>query len=255
MLLDEFYPHRGDRMVSDIDLLLSPADLPNAIDALYAADYLQQVNRHLNAPTGRPPAFAPIAADDFRNRGDWGFHHAPVLMSPNHRIGVELHTATAMRGTPLNATLQRLAGDAFAATSADAHRRSLSPAFHVLHGFQHAQMKNAHHLRLAIDWRHLLDLRYLRERHGAAVDWPALQAEAEAASVGAMFTVWCWQAGHYVGAPRHTRRIATAARAGAAVPATPPWPLASPDRPAALRLAPPPACPAHTAASATPVRQ
>ena len=143
-LLDGCYPNPGERLINDIDVLIAPEALTDAMANLAAAGYRQAVNRFERQPPGED-MFGVLNANDFRNQVAWVDAHVPRILGPGAGFNAEVHVHVTTQRSPLCSLL-----DACASGGADA-------LFHLLHNFEHSHLKDGHAALGLLDWRHLMD--------------------------------------------------------------------------------------------------
>jgi len=157
-LLGGLYEGDGERIMTDIDVLIDEADLSKALEVLQenGYHYYQEPSRY---------------DLDMKYK-----HHAPPLVMGGGAASVELHirpTILAGKRTLLDAPYACQGAKLIEINSA----RALMPApeFRLLHNFFHSQHQDGRNYRFGrIHVRGLLDWVKLRQAFGSSVDWSAL---------------------------------------------------------------------------------
>ena len=209
MLAEGRYAEPGARMASDIDLLVAPAALADALVALRDAGCLQVGNRYLPGRDGRHGGDAGerrIDVDDFRNDPRHAFYHVPAIRHPALAHNLELHTGVTPPALPMGRWLN-------AAVLADAvpldapldgpasPLRVPAPLPRLLHNFHHSQIKDRLGALGVSDWRHLLDARLLFEQLDDGTLEAGFRERAARHGLGAEAELHLWQLREWLGAP------------------------------------------------------
>ncbi|MGM0584940.1 MAG: nucleotidyltransferase family protein [Pseudomonadota bacterium] len=184
------------REMIDLDLMVAPAELPRAVEALRAAGYTGDWNAHV--PTD---------------------YHFPALFPREGGVAsVELHTRPGWsRRGPLRGLAERARPSALPGVLAPA------PGDRLAHLVHHAQIADRGFHRRALRPRDMLDWRSLRE--GGDIDLDRLAARFEAAGQGPPFRAfaalmaWLWEDPAPAGACEAETRWAQQALAALADPA------------------------------------
>jgi hypothetical protein len=150
------YPEPLLRPMEDFDILVCPAELGAAEQALCEAGYT----------TRRTEPIAEVCARK---------HHVPPLVQEGKRP-VELHWTLAPQGYGIRVDLDGLWSRAQAVTIADEPARVLAPEDALLHVCLHGTLLHLFEHGL----RPLLDVVALINRHGATMDWSAVASRAHA---------------------------------------------------------------------------
>ena len=175
-LLGKLHRGAGVRMLRDIDLMVRPRDLPNALDALHALGYRVDqrfsAGHHAHAELRRP--HDPAALD---------LH--VELVDPKHLLGAE---EVWTRSEP-----HEHEGVAW---------RAPCPTDFVFHNILHAQV---HFLgdfyRGVLDLHQLYDLAIAVRRFGATIDWPFIETRLEAHRLRRPLQTYLLAAGHFFDTP------------------------------------------------------
>lgn len=155
-LVTELYPHRGSRVLRDIDILVSPSQFEAAARALEGAGWFHP----------KPlPAEMPLQA------------HSQIAFT--HRRGlklVELHQELL----PVEQRHRLCASDLLQAgvsrsLANGARVKVLPPLETVIVNVVHHQVMHRCSQTGIVDLRALYDLARLQRRHGSAIDWPTLE--------------------------------------------------------------------------------
>jgi hypothetical protein len=146
-LMSGLYDDIGDRVMSDVDLLVPDARLHSCAEALQR--------------------------EGFRILADNGFpahHHYPPLGRPGDSVSIELHVealdaphARLLQSAEIFATSARLSNDARLALP--------SPQTRLIIAVAHAQLSNHGYLYGELGLRELLDFGRLCRRHAGEIDW------------------------------------------------------------------------------------
>ena len=210
VILEGLHEEPGARMASDIDLLVPPTALAEALAALRDAGCLQVGNKYDPRHAGRPPGEALVDPADFRNDPRHAFYHVPAIRLPDTDVNLELHTALAPATLPMarwlnDATLV----DTRPLVPAPTHERALdgvrlrvpAPTARLLHNFHHSQIKDRLGALGVTDWRHLLDARRTLEVANDPALVGRLRERAAVEGLGAELELHLWQLRELLGAP------------------------------------------------------
>jgi hypothetical protein len=161
-LTDQLYPDLGWRMLQDLDILVPPSRLAEAVGALYGIGY--------TIAAGSPD----LPADH---------RHYPGLVHPAGCAPVELHTdlfpPTKRRPMLLNAAEMR--GRTQPARLDNSRARLPSLEHQMIHLIGHCQIAHHGHVRGEIELRDRLEAAALVRWSPASVDWQAVLASFAAA--------------------------------------------------------------------------
>jgi hypothetical protein len=141
-------PLASDRLISDLDLLVRPAQMQAAVDALVAARF--------------------IVLEDHRARRA---HDVVVLGRASDVGAIDLHQRPP--AASLTEALADLHEETRRVTFARGAARVPTPELQILVTAVHDQLHDAHFLRGGFDLRHLLDIAQIAK---APVDWARLAA-------------------------------------------------------------------------------
>jgi hypothetical protein len=143
----------GERMLSDIDLVVAPAAWAAAGRAMEAAGFRPAVRREIY---------------------ERHFHHVP-LARPGDVVTVEMHRHLGWQ-RPL------LTPDEVVAAALPAPRmpqaRLSSPTHRLIFGSLHAQLQNMEYAAGIFSLRDLCDIQHLVQSHGGALDWQTIANDA-----------------------------------------------------------------------------
>lgn len=150
-LVQETWP--GPRIVGDLDLVLPPAMARDAFDILRPGASVQNMDPALVA----------------------SHKHHPALFASHWAVAVELHHALLPSGYR-----HLLPGDQMLARSTLIQHNGVEirlpcPTDQALIALLHAYLSHARYYRPGLPVRDLLDLLFINDRFGAALDWPGLQ--------------------------------------------------------------------------------
>ena len=221
VILEALHGDPGARMASDIDLLVPPDALSDALVALRDAGCLQVGNKYDPRHRGNAPGEAPVDPADFRNDPRHAFYHVPAIRHPSLYVNLELHTGVSSPTMPMGAWLNeavrvgtRPLRVPHRSTSALPGGAVLLPAppARLLHNFHHSQIKDRLGALGAIDWRHLLDARALIERSDDPALVRTLRERAVAEGLGAELELHFWQLRELLGVPLPDVTSSAAAR-------------------------------------------
>lgn len=151
-LADSVYPHVALRPMADVDLLVRPGDVAEAIKLLTHMGFTSEHR------------FEPVAAADFSQ-------HMPP-MSSSHGMPLELHwtIANPLTGLRLDgAEIDSLWARSTSAVVSGAPARALAPADLLLHVCMHVSIEHRFD-HMAV--RSFLDIAELVKRYQVDIDWP-----------------------------------------------------------------------------------
>lgn len=194
-------PHGRYRVLGDVDVLIAASDLERTLVALAAAGYRQQRNPYLHAIRYDASDFTPLDPGATYNRLDACKHHVPPVLRDGARVSVEIHIEPAVRFT---AHADTLIDWARADTRDGCTAGRLSPAFHLLHAFQHAELNDAAITAGVLDWRHMLDATaWLR----TGADLERVSQAMRGSATMPVFEAWCRQLEVELGLVLPARRL------------------------------------------------
>jgi hypothetical protein len=185
-LVDGTHPEIGMRWFTDLDLLVTPEDVPGAEAALRGIGY--------HADRSQP----------------WITYGRPLL-----RVGapgpIDLHSAL---GSPAIASVLP-AGEVWASsteiTVAGASARAPSPTHQVLHNVMHSAVQELNHVVGSLPLRQLIALSSLVRAHGSAVDWATIEQRMVEQKLGRALRDQLWLAHRFAGMelpdPRQAWRV------------------------------------------------
>lgn len=205
LLEQNIYSDNHQRMVGDIDLAITPAELPAAVSALRFANYTQMANRYDSKNLKDDIAFLPIEENDFRNTLEFIDCHIPRIARPGQFDTLELHVHVTNRSSILSPWL-------------DAHARKNDALFHLMHNFEHTHRKDAWATMGRLDWRHLMDAAKRLELDDSGILPRAMMRVASNHKLDADMAVHLYQLQQYlavpglsdlIAKPQYSRAIAT----------------------------------------------
>jgi hypothetical protein len=125
--------------------------------------------------------------------------HARDFVRPHDLAAIDLHRDVGRQRLLVSAD------DAWRAAAplplGPLHALALCPTHRVLLGVFHSQVHERNHLLGEIPLRRLHDFAVTVERHGAAIDWGAVEARMRALGLGHVLQVWLHLADRLLGTP------------------------------------------------------
>lgn len=167
LLVDGVYADRGERLLTDLDLLVPRVAVARSRRALLAAGYAPLAHR------------AP--------------HHLEPLAHPARRVAIELHwqLVPESRGVQVLAQIARDTPDAWRPAVFDGARlRVPSPMLLIGHRVAHDMLHDRGYLQGRAPLRGLLDVQRLVDSHGGHIDWRALDDHFERCALDAVFQAY-----------------------------------------------------------------
>lgn len=163
----------GERVLRDLDLLVSEGSVDGAVEALRVAGYL---------PIG-PDGDATVARSIawYRER----YHHYCPLVRAGSPAPVELHWALGTGAVDVALPAARVRRDAVVAGSEPSPMLTPSLRDHVLLLLLHAQVSDFGQRRAALPLRALHDLALVLRQHEEEIPWDGVGAELAAAGLAA----------------------------------------------------------------------
>lgn len=192
-LLTDLHEDPAERVMSDIDILINPNDLPTAIDILLKNNY-----KFYKEPSSHDL--------DMTYK-----HHAPPLVSEGNLASVELH----IRPAPLAGKKTLLDFDSANKGSKPINiqgARALlpTPEVRLLHNFNHSQHQDGKnyffgriHIRGLLDWIRLTD------KFEDNVDWSAVIERISTHSRSRSFSAYLLNASEYFGYVQPISKLST----------------------------------------------
>jgi hypothetical protein len=149
-LFTDLFDDPGDRIMSDLDILVGKEHFEAALCVLREIGYSEY--------------------DEERERRIEHHHHPPLFRQGDFAT-IELHRDLVARSARrILPTTEGLANTLTVSVD-NIHFRVLTPTYQVLHNVLHAQVVNRFHYRGIICLRHMSDLDSLRRKFGFAVEW------------------------------------------------------------------------------------
>ncbi len=206
MLAEGVYDSPGDRMLSDIDILVDATDIPRLLEALAGARYQQRVDhRHLSGVKAGQ-ALRPVELADPRNASAER-HHLPPFTLGNAHAQIEIHTRITLNENDRAAAITRslrTGGDRFRYRRNGVELQGAPTESHLLHCLYHYLVSDSTADGGIVDYRHLQDGQRLYQRvieQGRLVELGEL---LERTAMAPEFTLFLWQIEHIL---RYPRRI------------------------------------------------
>lgn len=201
LLLYGTYDEPGDRIMSDMDILIRLEQIPAALEVLARHNYLQRCNVFAPKALASATEFARIDCSDFRNAPDRPGHHLSgikptaddhVLFELHRRVVKDTHDA----GGRLNASaLVNL----HSVTIDGVQYEMLSKEFVFLHTLHHAYA-SGDTLDLGLtDYRHLIDADRLLKAIASDGDFSTLLSLVSEIGFEDKLTFFLWQAEEVLG--------------------------------------------------------
>lgn len=162
-LVEPLYPNFGDRMMSDLDVLVPTARLEDCRQHLLRAGW--DWDREI-------PALL------WQNK-----HHAPPLFHPEHPAAVELHGHGVERRHRHLLSTGDFHADSERHEVAGVALRIPTPAVRLRHNLVHTQLTDRHYQYARLNLRQLWEWVMLRKRFDGHVAWPSLSATLGAQAV------------------------------------------------------------------------
>jgi hypothetical protein len=166
VLLSDLYQDSGERITSDIDVLIHPDEVQPALQILKQQGYLQRRNPFLGSEGRHSSEFEAIDPDDFRHQlSDNYYHLTPIKCQADSIANVEIHIRPCGIDTEMGRILNKLARVDGGVIEVDGliYKRSTDD-FALVHTMHHMLVKDLLHEQGVIDYRHLQDCRLLMQR-------------------------------------------------------------------------------------------
>lgn len=166
VLLSNLYKDSGERITSDIDVLIRPDEVQPALQIMKQQGYLQRRNPFLGFEGRHSSEFEAIDPGDFRHRLRDNFYHlTPIKCQPDSIANVEIHIRPCGIDTEMGRILNQLAHvDGGVCHAEDLIYKRSTDDFALLHTMHHMLVKDLLHEQGVIDYRHLQDCRLLMQR-------------------------------------------------------------------------------------------
>ena len=184
-ILDGLYEDDGERIMSDIDVLIDTSELTKAVDVMRRNGYYYH----------KEPTKFQL---DMKYK-----HHAPPMVSKGCLASVELHirpTILAGKRTLVDAAYARQGARMIEVDGAIALIPSAE--FRLLHNFFHSQHQDGRNYRFArLHIRGLLDWVELRQAFDTEVNWEAMIERVKRYDLYRSFSAYLLNAESYFGQP------------------------------------------------------
>ena len=194
LLLQGIYPDIGERIIGDIDVVVEPDQLSRTVEALRCSGYHQVSN--LQDPPGFEHAYKymPIQIDDYRNSARIGEKHIPVILDVEHSVIIEIHFRLCANADPTSEWLNRNVWRRTKNKRTEGiEYKDSSPCFHQILTFYHSQISHRAYDLGLIDYRHLLDMKYMLEHADWVGEGHRVLGIVRGLNVSSKYCLFLWQ--------------------------------------------------------------
>ncbi len=154
------YPTSGERIISDLDILVPAEALPEIVDKMADLGYQPRLTEGMDIPD--PVHFA-------------GHHHYPKLISPDWTTYVELHLHPVNLNFVDLLTADEILLDATALQWRDGQCRLPSPTHFITHNIIHALLVNTQYKFERLSLRQLFEFVLASQAYSGRIDWDGIR--------------------------------------------------------------------------------
>lgn len=166
-LIGRLYPSSGERMVSDIDVLVPAARLPDILDRLAGVGY-----RLVNPKED---------ISDIEHPDALSHHHYPAIYSPDWPVAVELHVQPVLLSFVNLLSCDEVFQDATAVRWRGGDCLLPSPTHFVMHNIIHSYLVDTRYHLASMSLRQLFEFVLVSQSYGERIDWHAINSRFSAA--------------------------------------------------------------------------
>ncbi|MFT6309213.1 MAG: hypothetical protein ACJA0Z_004392 [Halioglobus sp.] len=197
LLLTDVYDDIGERVISDIDILINPADIPRTLNVLRQEGYVQRSNPFFGSKGNLHDEYEDIDMSDFRHKTSSQNHHLPPIKeSRAAEFNIEIHHRLCRQ---VDASINRFAFQRNTLCRT-AHGSYLRPtdSFTLLHTAHHMLVQDNMRFLGLTDYRHLRDADCLLARIHENDNEDSLLKFVSACKFANELTFLLWQCEYYL---------------------------------------------------------